>query len=184
MRTVSQLSKAGGLQRACVGAAPRPACAPLRAAAAGFCMHMTTPMLGRISSSVASPGAIVPSRSVRAASGTGALAQTFTLPDRSLMVTSITAGTVDAFLKEMDEASATGVDVLELRLDFIKDYDTERDLRRIMKHCKLPYIVTYRPTWEWWVTHARLHACMHTKSDRCRLQGPIRGRRGPPPRNP
>jgi hypothetical protein len=70
------------------------------------------------------------------------------LPDRSVMVTSITATTVESFLAEMDEAAATTVDLLELRLDFITDYDTERDLRRIMKHAKLPYIVTYRPTWE------------------------------------
>lgn len=84
-----------------------------------------------------------------AASSTEPLQQKFTLPDRSLMTTSIMAPTVDAFLKEMDEASTTGVDVLELRIDFIKDFDTERDLRRIMAHAKLPYIVTYRPTWEW-----------------------------------
>eukprot|EP00955_Chlamydomonas_euryale_P080770 363471-Chlamydomonas_euryale.AAC.3 len=77
------------------------------------------------------------------------LGQTWTLPNRSLMVTSITATTVASFMQEMDQAATTGVDILELRLDFIKDYDTERDLRKIMKHAKLPYIVTYRPTWEW-----------------------------------
>ncbi len=88
-------------------------------------------------------------RSVAAMATSAADPVTFVLPDRSLMVTSITATTVEAFLAEMDQASTTGVDVLELRLDFIKDYDTERDLRRIMKASKLPYIVTYRPTWEW-----------------------------------
>ena len=65
------------------------------------------------------------------------------------MTTSITATTVDAFLEEMDQATGTGVDVLELRLDFIAGFDTERDLLRIMRHAKLPYIITYRPKWEW-----------------------------------
>jgi 3-dehydroquinate dehydratase len=56
---------------------------------------------------------------------------------------------VESFLKEMDEACSTGVDILEIRLDFIKDFDTERDLKRIMSHSKLPYLITYRPKWEW-----------------------------------
>ncbi len=71
------------------------------------------------------------------------------LPERSLVTTSITGRTVDAFIDEMEEASGTGVDVLELRLDFINDFDTERDLHRIMQASKLPFIVTYRPKWEW-----------------------------------
>lgn len=91
---------------------------------------------------------------VRAAASTSRVSATsgqgsFELPERSLMTTSITATTVEAFLAEMEQASSTGVDVLELRLDFISDFDTERDLLRIMKHSKLPYIITYRPKWEW-----------------------------------
>ena len=86
-------------------------------------------------------------KSTSAATGSGRA--TFDLPERSLMTTSITASNVETFLEEMDQASTTGVDVIELRLDFIQDFDTERDLLRIMRHSKLPYIVTYRPTWEW-----------------------------------
>jgi 3-dehydroquinate dehydratase/shikimate dehydrogenase len=68
--------------------------------------------------------------------------------DRALMATSITAQSIDLFLREMDEASTSGVDVLELRLDRIQGFDTERDLDKIMRHAALPYIVTFRPKWE------------------------------------
>ncbi|GAX76080.1 hypothetical protein CEUSTIGMA_g3523.t1 [Chlamydomonas eustigma] len=74
---------------------------------------------------------------------------TMKLPDRSLVATSITATSFEAFMDEMTVASTTGADILELRLDFIQDFDTERDLKRIMSHSRLPYIVTYRPKWEW-----------------------------------
>jgi 3-dehydroquinate dehydratase/shikimate dehydrogenase len=66
----------------------------------------------------------------------------------SYITTSVTASTVDAFLAEIQEAAASGVDIIELRLDFIKDFDTARDLERILKACPLPSIVTYRPKWE------------------------------------
>lgn len=44
----------------------------------------------------------------------------------------------------------TGVDVLELRLDFLQDFEPDRDLDRLMGAAGSlgPYIVTYRPTWE------------------------------------
>jgi 3-dehydroquinate dehydratase/shikimate dehydrogenase len=42
-----------------------------------------------------------------------------------------------------------GVDVLELRLDFLQDFAPERDLDLLMGACSpLPYIITFRPTWE------------------------------------
>lgn len=66
----------------------------------------------------------------------------------SYICTSVTAATVDAFLAEIQEAASSGVDIIELRLDFITDFNVERDLDRIMKSCPLPYIITYRPVWE------------------------------------
>lgn len=69
-------------------------------------------------------------------------------PGKSLICTSVTATTVEAFLAEIQEAAASGVDVIELRLDFLTDFDPEQHLQRIMSSCPLPYIVTYRPTWE------------------------------------
>lgn len=67
---------------------------------------------------------------------------------KTLICTSITASTVEAFLQEIKEASSTGVDILELRLDFLQDFEPDRDLDKLMGACSLPYIVTYRPKWE------------------------------------
>jgi 3-dehydroquinate dehydratase len=64
----------------------------------------------------------------------------------------VTASSLDAFLEEIREAIATGVDIVELRLDFLKDFDPTKDLDRIMAACSVPYIVTYRPAWEGCVT--------------------------------
>mgnify|MGYP001807958140 CR=1 FL=1 len=61
---------------------------------------------------------------------------------------SVTADSVERMLAEIDEAAAAGVDVIELRLDFLKEFDPSSDLKRLMDACKVPYIVTYRPAWE------------------------------------
>ncbi|PNG99247.1 Bifunctional 3-dehydroquinate dehydratase/shikimate dehydrogenase, chloroplastic [Tetrabaena socialis] len=66
----------------------------------------------------------------------------------SYICTSVTATTVEAFLAEIQEAAASGVDIIELRLDFLTDFDPEQHLARIIDACPLPYIVTYRPIWE------------------------------------
>lgn len=81
-------------------------------------------------------------------SSAGAHAQPPEEDQPSYICTSVTASTVDAFLEEIKEAEAAGVDIVELRLDFLKDFDPELHLVRIIKACKLPYIVTYRPVWE------------------------------------
>lgn len=67
---------------------------------------------------------------------------------RALICTSVTASSVALVLSEIMEAVAAGVDVVELRLDFIKEFDVESDLQKIMLACPIPYIVTYRPKWE------------------------------------
>ncbi|KAL6763450.1 dehydroquinate dehydratase [Haematococcus lacustris] len=69
------------------------------------------------------------------------------LPKSSICV-SVTATTVESFIHEIEEVERAGADIVELRLDFIKDFDTERDLARIMASCSRPYIVTFRPQWE------------------------------------
>lgn len=61
---------------------------------------------------------------------------------------SVTADGVGGMLAEIEEAAAAGVDIIELRLDFLKAFDPSADLKRLMDACKVPYIVTYRPTWE------------------------------------
>lgn len=68
--------------------------------------------------------------------------------DRCNVCTSITAKTLEDFIKEIKEAEATGVDILELRLDFLEEFNPAEDLQKLMSCCTKPYIVTYRPEWE------------------------------------
>ena len=72
----------------------------------------------------------------------------YTPAERTKICTSVTAKTVPACLEEIKEAEAAGVDLIELRLDFIEAFDTARDLLPLMQACGVPYIVTYRPVWE------------------------------------
>lgn len=61
---------------------------------------------------------------------------------------SVTADTVEGAIAEIAEATAAGVDIVELRLDFLKAFDPQNDLKRLMDACTTPYIVTFRPKWE------------------------------------
>lgn len=71
---------------------------------------------------------------------------------RGLICTSVTATTVESMVAEIDEAAVLRADLVELRLDFLQDFaEPERALKSLFGACQshaLPYIVTYRPTWE------------------------------------
>lgn len=82
--------------------------------------------------------------------------------------TSVTADTVEGQLAEIAEATAAGVDIIELRLDYIKEFNPETDLQRLMGACSVPYIVTYRPTWEGCAARRARARC----AGRCRRRGP------------
>lgn len=65
------------------------------------------------------------------------------------MCTSITSGTISEAIKDINEAKEAEVDTIELRLDFLKDFDPERNLETLMDECgDMPFIVTFRPKWE------------------------------------
>ena len=66
----------------------------------------------------------------------------------TLLCSSLTAATKQGMFDEAKEADEAGADVVELRLDFLQDFDAERDLEELIKGINLPCIVTYRPTWE------------------------------------
>lgn len=67
---------------------------------------------------------------------------------------SVIADTLDAALIEIREAADIGADVVELRIDFLKDlnlYEPAPSLKRLLEGCQaagLPAIVTFRPDWE------------------------------------
>ncbi|KAK9906781.1 hypothetical protein WJX75_007923 [Coccomyxa subellipsoidea] len=72
----------------------------------------------------------------------------------TLICTIVTADTTDAAVTEIREAEQFGADVVELRLDFLKDInllDPAPTLKRLLDACeavKLPAIITFRPAWE------------------------------------
>ena len=84
------------------------------------------------------------------------------------ITTSVTASSVEGCIAEIKEAVALGVDIVELRLDFLQGFQPERDLDALMASCPIPYIVTYRPKWEGCVDGGRTEGGGHVHS--CWLQ--------------
>ncbi len=71
--------------------------------------------------------------------------------EKTLLCTIVTADTMPGALEEIKLAAAAGADVVELRADYLKDFDAETDVKRLLDACAtvaLPAIFTYRPIWE------------------------------------
>lgn len=70
----------------------------------------------------------------------------------TLLCSSLTASTKAGMLEEAREAKEAGCDVVELRLDFLEDFEEPgRDLEEMIggfDALGLPCVVTYRPSWE------------------------------------
>ncbi|XP_059652599.1 bifunctional 3-dehydroquinate dehydratase/shikimate dehydrogenase, chloroplastic-like [Cornus florida] len=58
------------------------------------------------------------------------------------------ADSVDQMLIQMRKAKELGADLVEVRIDSLKNFSSQRDLEILVKQCPLPTLVTYRPTWE------------------------------------
>ena len=68
--------------------------------------------------------------------------------ERCALTTSVIATTVVEALEDIDQAVLDGADIVELRIDFLKNLHAARDLQVLLKACPVPCIVTYRPSWE------------------------------------
>jgi len=55
----------------------------------------------------------------------------------------ITSTTSDQELKDIDLATSQDPDMIELRIDYLKDLN-EHTLEKLLRHCKLPVVVTNR----------------------------------------
>lgn len=55
---------------------------------------------------------------------------------------------VDQMLLQMQQAKEIGADLIEIRLDFLKNFSPRQDLEILIKRSPLPTLVTYRPKWE------------------------------------
>lgn len=54
------------------------------------------------------------------------------------------AETVDKMVIDMGLAKACGADLVEIRLDSLKDFNPHGDLKTLIKECPLPTLFTYR----------------------------------------
>ncbi|XP_065853587.1 bifunctional 3-dehydroquinate dehydratase/shikimate dehydrogenase, chloroplastic-like [Euphorbia lathyris] len=66
----------------------------------------------------------------------------------TLLCAPLMGTTVDQMLIEMRKASEIGADVVEIRLDCLRNFIPQEDLEVLIKTSPLPTLVTYRPIWE------------------------------------
>ncbi|GLT87405.1 hypothetical protein SLE2022_054910 [Rubroshorea leprosula] len=66
----------------------------------------------------------------------------------TLMCAPVMAESVDQMLVKMRMAKELGADLVEVRLDFLKNFSPRQDLGVLIKQASLPTLFTFRPTWE------------------------------------
>ncbi|XP_031373667.1 bifunctional 3-dehydroquinate dehydratase/shikimate dehydrogenase, chloroplastic-like isoform X2 [Punica granatum] len=66
----------------------------------------------------------------------------------TLICVPIMGDSIDKMAIDMDRAKASGADLVEIRLDCLKTFSPNEDLKTIMKASPLPTLITYRPKWE------------------------------------
>lgn len=122
--------------------------------ASGRCFPLTPASIGSV-------GSVDPSRPMyhrytsrnasTSVAASGADYSFDTAKNSTLLCSSLTASTKQGMMDEAVEAKNAGCDVVELRLDFLKDFDPARDLEEMIRSFEalgLPCVVTYRPSWE------------------------------------
>nr|WME87916.1 shikimate dehydrogenase [Bergenia purpurascens] len=65
----------------------------------------------------------------------------------TLLCTPLMGTTVDQMLIEMRKAKEIGADLVEIRLDCLRNFSPRQDLDILIKQSPLPTLVTYRPIW-------------------------------------
>ncbi|GMH08358.1 hypothetical protein Nepgr_010198 [Nepenthes gracilis] len=68
--------------------------------------------------------------------------------DATLVCVQVMDDTVDQMLTSISKAMALGADLVEIRLDYLKQFDPHRDLSDLINRSLLPTLLTYRPKWE------------------------------------
>lgn len=66
----------------------------------------------------------------------------------TLACAAVTAETVEGMIAEMKLAKSVTADLVDLRLDHLKEFNGEADLAQLLNDRPLPAIVSYRPKWE------------------------------------
>ncbi|ESQ49410.1 hypothetical protein EUTSA_v10020322mg [Eutrema salsugineum] len=70
------------------------------------------------------------------------------LKNQSLICAPVIADSIDKMVTETCKAQEVGADLVEIRLDFLKDFNPLEDLKTIIQKSPLPTLFTYRPKWE------------------------------------
>ncbi|KAF5453933.1 hypothetical protein F2P56_023642 [Juglans regia] len=70
------------------------------------------------------------------------------LNNSTLICAPLMAQSVEQMVSDMYEAKAQGADVVEVRLDCIKNFQPRQDLQTILRKKPLPVLIVYRPRWE------------------------------------
>ncbi|XWS58507.1 hypothetical protein CRYUN_Cryun08bG0040100 [Craigia yunnanensis] len=70
------------------------------------------------------------------------------LNNSTMICAPLMAQSVEQMVKDMHQAKAEGAQLVEIRLDYIKNFQTQQDIQIILKNKPLPVIIVYRPKWE------------------------------------
>eukprot|EP01018_Ginkgo_biloba_P010731 Gb_22470 [translate_table: standard] len=65
-----------------------------------------------------------------------------------LVCCSLVAHSLEETLKQMHQAKFDGADVIEIRIDHLRNFNPTVDMEILLKNRPLPTIITYRPKWE------------------------------------
>ncbi|KAI4303532.1 hypothetical protein MLD38_039146 [Melastoma candidum] len=66
----------------------------------------------------------------------------------TLICAPVMAESVDQMLGQIRTAKGQGADLVEIRIDFLKNFSSKQDLEVLIKQSSLPTLITYRPKWE------------------------------------
>ena len=66
------------------------------------------------------------------------------LNNSTMLCAPLMAQSVEQMVKDMHQAKAEGAHVVEIRLDYIKNFQPHQDIQIILKNKPLPVIIVYR----------------------------------------
>lgn len=70
------------------------------------------------------------------------------LTNSTMVCAPLMSQSVEQMVSDMYRAKAQGADVVEIRLDCVKDFKPPRDVKFILDNKPLPVVILYRPKWE------------------------------------
>lgn len=66
------------------------------------------------------------------------------LKNSTMVCAPLMAESVEQMLKDMQKAKSEGADIVEIRLDCIKNFQPRKDLEILLRNKPLPVIILYR----------------------------------------